>query len=98
MRAPGISAITACYFDRMASQVECIVKGRDLLGECPLWDEREGALWWVDILAPSLKKWTGSLKTQSLPESMGSFAFRERGGLLASMKSGLYFFNPENAE
>jgi sugar lactone lactonase YvrE len=82
----------------MASQVECVVEGRDRLGECPLWDERAGALWWVDILGLSIKKWDGSLKTHFLPESMGSFAFRERGGLIAAMKSGLYFFNPENAE
>src|SRR4051812_22610571 len=93
MRAPGISAITPCYFEPMAPQVECIVEGRDLLGECPLWDEREGALWWVDILAPSIKKLDSSLRVFPLPEAMGSFAFREKGGLLAAMKSGLYFMD-----
>src|SRR5260221_565351 len=35
-------------------QVDCAVKSRDQLGECPLWDERTGTLRGVDILAPSL--------------------------------------------
>src|SRR3977135_2255799 len=93
MRAPGSCAITSCYFDRMPSEVECVVKGRDLLGECPLWDEREGVLWWVDILAPALKRFDTSVKTYPLPEAMGSFAFREEGGLLAAMKSGIYLYD-----
>jgi len=80
----------------MATQVECVVKGRDLLGECPLWDDRTATLWWVDILAPSLKCFKGSVRTYPLPEAMGSFAFREKGELLAAMKSGIYFFDPSD--
>src|SRR5258707_11233277 len=80
----------------MALRIECVVKGRDLLGECPLWDERSGTLWWVDILAPSLKRLDGSVKTYPLPEAMGSFAFREKPGLLAAMKSGIYFLDPSD--
>jgi sugar lactone lactonase YvrE len=72
------------------------VKGRDLLGECPLWVDRTATLGWVDILAPSLKCFDGSLKTYPLPEAMGSFAFREKDGLLAAMKSGIYFFDPSD--
>ena len=30
----------------MAFQIDCVVKGNDRLGECPLWCEREGVLWW----------------------------------------------------
>jgi sugar lactone lactonase YvrE len=75
--------------------VDCIVGGRELLGECPLWDEREQVLWWVDILAPALKRFDGSVQVFQLPEAMGSFAFREKGGLLAAMKTGIYFFDVE---
>jgi sugar lactone lactonase YvrE len=77
----------------MGPQVECVVEGRDLLGECPLWDERSGALWWVDILGPALMKYDGVVTAYPLPEAMGSFAFRERGGMLAAMKSGFYLFD-----
>src|SRR4051812_30295617 len=95
MRAPGISAITPCYFEPMAPQVDCLVEGRELLGECPLWDEREGALWWVDIAGHSLNRYKPGEKQRriALPEAMGSFAFRDKGGLLAAMKSGLYFMD-----
>lgn len=83
----------------MAPQVECVVKGRDLLGECPLWDERTRTLWWVDILGPSLKQFhpeSGELKQNPLPEAMGSFAFRDKEGFVAGMKSGIYLFNPSD--
>lgn len=29
--------------------------GRDVLGECPLWDEQLQCLWWIDIRAPTLR-------------------------------------------
>jgi sugar lactone lactonase YvrE len=29
--------------------------GRDVLGECPLWDDARGVLWWIDIRAPALR-------------------------------------------
>ncbi len=83
----------------MIPTVECVVQGRDLLGECPLWDEREGALWWVDILETSLKKLDprgNKIHETKLQEAMGSFAFRKEGGLLAAMKSGLYFLDPSS--
>lgn len=85
----------------MATQVECVVKGRDLLGECPLWDEREQVLWWVDILEPSLRSLRPARNEASkhiLAEAMGSFAFRENGGLVAAMKSGFYFHDAPSGE
>ena len=86
------------FLNQMALHIDCVVKGRDLLGECPLWDERAATLWWVDILAPSLQQLqpeTGAVKRLELVEAMGSFAFCEKAGMLAAMKSGLYFFDPE---
>src|SRR5262249_13018131 len=82
----------------MQMDIDCVVKGRELLGECPLWDERAQALWWVDILAPSLKRFDGGVKVFPLTEAMGIFAFRETGGLVAAMKSGIYFFDTEKRE
>jgi sugar lactone lactonase YvrE len=81
-------------------KVECVVKGRELLGECPLWDERTQTLWWVDILAPALKQLdpsSGVVKQNALPEAMGSFAFREKGGLLTAMKSGIFLMDASYA-
>lgn len=80
----------------MSLQVECAARGADLIGECPLWDGRE--LWWIDILGPALKRLdpaSGAQRALALPEAIGSFAFRRAGGILAAMKSGLYFLSPD---
>lgn len=77
----------------MAFQVEVAARGADRLGECPLWDERESMLWWVDSRWPALKRFdpaTGAVMMQVLPEVVGSIAFRNQGGLLAATKSGLH--------
>jgi sugar lactone lactonase YvrE len=69
----------------------------DELGECPIWDERSSLLWWVDSRAPAVKRLdpaSGAVTVLPLPETVGSIAFRERGGLLAATKSGIHFFDP----
>jgi sugar lactone lactonase YvrE len=73
-------------------RVELVIDSADRLGECPLWDEREQALWWVDILAPAIKRFDGKLKVFPMPEPVGSIAFRPKGGLLAAMQTGIYFW------
>lgn len=80
----------------MAFQVEVAARGADLLGECPLWDERGRLLWWVDSRWPSVKQLdpaSGAVMMLVLPEVVGSIAFRERGGLLAATKSGIHFLD-----
>ena len=80
----------------MALQVELAAPGADRLGECPLWDERERMLWWVDSRWPAVKRLdpaTGAVMMLVLPEVVGSIAFRERGGLIAATKSGIHFLD-----
>ena len=55
----------------MSFQGEVAVRGADRLGECPLWDEREGALWWVDSRWPAVKRFDpsgGAVTMLVLPE------------------------------
>lgn len=81
----------------MALQVEVAVRGADRLGECPLWDEREAALWWVDSREPAVKRFdpaSGAVTMLALPEVVGSIAFREGGGMLAATKRGLHLLDP----
>jgi sugar lactone lactonase YvrE len=81
----------------MTPAVEVAAAGKDQLGECPLWDERERVLWWVDSRGPAVKRIdpaTGAARTITLPETVGSIAFRERGGLLAATKSGIHYLDP----
>ena len=69
----------------------------DLLGECPLWDERLQCLWWVDIRAPSLRRWDAArqaLHTWPMPELVGSIALTERDGVvLVALRSRLALFD-----
>ena len=81
----------------MALAVDCVARGSDILGECPLWDERERKLWWVDSRAPALKRLdpaSGEVTQRVLGEVVGSVAFRAGGGFVAALKSGLYFLDP----
>ena len=69
------------------------------LGECPIWDERGRSLYWVDSRGPAIKRLatdSGVVEVLPLPETVGSIAFRERGGMLAATKSGIHFFDPES--
>ncbi len=69
----------------------------DLLGECPLWDERVQCLWWVDIRAPALRRWNAAqqaLRTWPMPELVGSIALTERDGVvLVALRSRLALFD-----
>ena len=80
----------------MAVQVEVAARSADRLGECPLWDERAQALWWVDSRWPAVKRLdpaTGAVTMLVLPDAVGSIAFRERGGLVAATQRGLHFMD-----
>lgn len=78
------------------SQIECVIDAKAKVGECPVWHPGEEALYWVDILAPALYRYdpkTGAQRTWELPEAVGSFALREKGGAVLALRSGLYAFD-----
>ena len=81
----------------MQLKVEVAVRGTDVLGECPVWDERGRRLWWVDSRGPAIKRiapGAGDVVTYPLPDPVGSIAFCESGRLLAATRSGIHFFDP----
>ncbi len=52
----------------------------DILGESPLWNEREQALFWVDIRQPAIRRLdhaSGRVDTWTMPDLIGSIAFVE---------------------
>ena len=83
----------------MSVVVECVVPGKDVRGGCPLWDERIGALWWVDSRAPALRRWipgASAAESFALPEMVGAIALAERGGMVAALVSGLHAVDPQD--
>jgi len=74
------------------SPFTCVLDIKASLGECAQWNHAEQALYWVDIDAPSLNRFdpaTGRNTAMPMPESIGCYAFRERGGFVVALRSGL---------
>ena len=67
------------------------------LGEGPLWDVEEQALYWLDSLGPTLYRYQyASSRVISWPlagATVGSLALRANGGLIIAMDQGIYSFD-----
>lgn len=71
------------------------------LGEGPVWDERAGILYWIDILAGLIHQYTpasGQMATHPLGQPIGCLVLREHGGLLCALQDGIYSFDPEQGK
>ena len=74
------------------------VAARNRLGECPLWCERTGALYWTDIEGNTISRLQadGQVREWTLPERVGCFAFCESPTqLLLGLASGIALFDLE---
>lgn len=80
-------------------EVKTLYETSNILGEGPVWSPEEQALYWVDIERPSIQRLeigTDEYTAWEMPSRIGCFAFRERGGIIAALRSGLTFFDPEH--
>ncbi|MES3151622.1 SMP-30/gluconolactonase/LRE family protein [Sphingomonas faeni] len=67
------------------------------LGEGPIWVERDAALWFVDIKAPSVYRFdpeTGTLDSWDAPDQVGWVIPADDGSFLAGVRGGLHRFDP----
>jgi sugar lactone lactonase YvrE len=65
---------------------------RDTLGEGALWCARDGAFYWVDILAPALNRLTlatGEITRFAMPEPLGWVVEHTQGGFVGGFRSGI---------
>ena len=61
---------------------------RDILGECPVWDDRANALYWVDIRQPAIRRYrpdSGEVDTWLMPDLVGSIALCTDERLLVAL-------------
>jgi sugar lactone lactonase YvrE len=80
------------------SPFRCVQDIKASLGECPVWSVAEQALYWVDINAPALNRFdpaTGRNTAMPMPESIGCFALRARGGFVVALRSGFWTARPD---
>lgn len=64
---------------------------RDTLGEGALWCARDGAFYWVDILAPALNRLVlddGAITRWDMPAPLGWVAPRAAGGFIGGFRDG----------
>lgn len=77
--------------------IECVVEAKNTLGEGVIWNPKEKALYWLDSQGrPRIQRLdpkTGKIRTWDMPDEIGSMVFREKGGVIAGLKSGFYLID-----
>jgi L-arabinonolactonase len=79
------------------TDITCVVDAGALLGESTYWDPQGEVLWWIDIYAKAIHRFdpaTGRDDVFAAPEYLGCLAVRKSGGLVVTMASGFFFFDP----
>jgi sugar lactone lactonase YvrE len=81
----------------MESQVENVLSAQNELGECPIWDYAEQALYWVniegDISVHRFDPATNEHQTYEPDFPITAFGLRKSGGWITAAKNGLAFWD-----
>ena len=79
------------------SDVQCVADVHAVLGEGPVWVERDAALYWLDIKGRKIFRLDGSgrLDQWPTPFRVGSLVPRSSGGFLAGTDEGIAIADPE---
>jgi sugar lactone lactonase YvrE len=78
-------------------EAELVHRHDSVLGESPLWEEREQVLYWVDIDRGQIHRFdpvSGQNTTHTLDTKVSSIARRAQGGLVASLRKTFAYFDP----
>ncbi|MXO60093.1 SMP-30/gluconolactonase/LRE family protein [Altererythrobacter salegens] len=66
------------------------------VGEGPVWDFAEQALYYIDIVGKAVFRWdpaTNDLKSWDVPDIIGSMALREEGGAIVALGTGVHLLD-----
>ncbi|WHY72114.1 SMP-30/gluconolactonase/LRE family protein [Fictibacillus enclensis] len=77
----------------MTDKLELVHDAKAILGEGPIWDERSGKLYWVNILGKSIQSFdprSGETKTFEIDQYPGTLALKEDGGFVLAAQHGFY--------
>lgn len=80
--------------------IECVLDCHAELAEGPVWDPKDGVLYWVNIKDHEIHCYdpaTGQDRHWRTPADVGSVALRRDGGMIVAIKTGFFFFDPPNA-
>lgn len=71
------------------------------VGEGPVWDVAEQALYYIDILTRQVFRWdpaTGDHRAWAVPDMVGSMALRSGGGVIAALTDGIHALDLASGE
>ena len=83
------------------SEVEHVLTVQDELGECPIWDPDEQALYWVDIEGHRVHRYEPATANHDIRRPgfpMTAFGLRASGGWVTAAKNGLAYWHWHNQE
>lgn len=80
-------------------KAEVFLKNVAVLGEGPLWDDRHGVLFFVDIEGKKLHRATmdGADTCWDMPSRIGTVGLTQGDRLVVALEDGLYLFDPDSA-
>ena len=80
------------------SDAECVVDCKSWLGEGPLWSPAEKALYWTDVPAYTVHRWTPDTRVQQswrMRKMVASMSLRTQGGLILATTEGVDTWDPD---
>ena len=78
------------------ADVTCVLPGKAIIGEGPVWSVGQQRLYWADIVGKQLNIFNpadGSNQMFELPELVTSIAPRAKGGVILTLRSSFAFFD-----
>jgi len=78
-----------------------VYASQNILGEGPLWNAKEQAIYWVDIEGKKIQRYfpeSGKYEAFDAPLRVCLMAFREKGGLICGTEDGFYFWDTKNQQ
>lgn len=82
-------------------QAECVVDAKNRLGEGPVWDDKLGELFWVDIEGRKLQRYRpadGRYHAYSFEQKIGCAVPAEDGSWILGLADGFYRFNTDTQQ
>ena len=78
--------------------IEQVLSSQNILGEGPVWNSDEQAIYWVDIEGKTIQRLNpenGKLDVFHPSVAICAFGFRERGGMVVATSEGCAFWDPQ---
>jgi sugar lactone lactonase YvrE len=85
--------------EMQAMPFEIVAPAGQTLGESATWCPRAQALWWVDIRAPQVKRWsaaTNAIDSWEMPELCGAVVPTAGAGVVVALRAALHLLDPRS--